>query len=199
MRNRVVVFDIESSGLNVETERIVSLSARVTRDDGSTETFSRLVNPGVLIPASASRVNNIYDETVSGADSFNVVGAAFLQWVHTHAGDSPVLCAFNGIKFDFQMLYYELRRHCEPEDVPDFTKLECVDPYVMARALIPPTEICNYKQTTVYEHLFGEQPSGAHSSLGDTEALDRIINHELFAPELAQYMKRMKNLKRFLQ
>ena len=49
---RLVMFDIESSGLDVETERIVSLSACVVDEHGNTETFNELVNPGVLIPAS---------------------------------------------------------------------------------------------------------------------------------------------------
>jgi DNA polymerase-3 subunit epsilon len=195
---RLVVFDIESSGLDVETERIVSISACVTKTDGTRVTFNQLVNPGVLIPASASRVNNIYDETVCRAPSFEHVGQQFLNWVLKHAGASPVLCAYNGSNFDFQMLYYELRRHCAADDVPCFRKLQCVDPFLVAKELIPRDEVKNYRQTSVYEYLFGQQPEGQHSSMGDTDALDKIVKHELFAGELTAHVRTLKNLKRFI-
>jgi DNA polymerase-3 subunit epsilon len=198
LTGRLVVFDIESSGLDVETERILSISARVTKADGSTVTFSELVNPGVLIPASASRVNNIYDETVSEARSFNAVGKDFMRWVREHAGDEPVLCAFNGNNFDFQMLYYELRRHCSPEDMPEFQNLHCVDPYAIAKALIPRSEIKNYRQTSVFALLFGQEPEGQHSSMGDTDALDRIVKHELFVEVLGDNVKTLKDIKKFI-
>ena len=197
-RQQLVVFDIESSGLNVETDRIISLSACVTKADGSKVEFSELVNPGVLIPASASRVNNIYDETVSMADSFGEVGQRFLAWVFEHAGDTPVLCAYNGDKFDFPMLYYELRRHCTPENVPPFKKLLCVDPYTVAKAAISSGEVKNYRQTSVYEHLFGAPPSGQHSSVGDTAALDKIVDHDVMHELLQENCKTLKCLRTFV-
>ena len=197
-REQLVVFDVESSGLNVETERILSISACVTKAGGAREVFDQLVNPGVLIPASASKINNIYDQTVNGADGFHVVGPRFLAWVYEHAGPAPVLCAFNGTNFDFQILFYELRRHCNAADVPDFEKLRCVDPYVIAKSVISFKDVPNYRQTSVYEHLFGKPPEGQHSSLGDAEALDHIVNHELFASALWGNVRRLKSLKKFL-
>jgi DNA polymerase III alpha subunit (gram-positive type) len=198
-REHLVVFDVESSGLNVETERILSISACVTSADGVREVFDELVNPGVLIPASASKINRIYDETVEHADRFVVVGPRFLDWVYQKAGARPVLCAYNGTNFDFQILFYELRRHCNTSDVPEFDQLRCVDPYVVAKSVLTYEDVPNYRQTSVYEHLFGAPPAGQHSSLGDTEALEQIVNHDLFASALWGNVRRLKNLKTFLQ
>jgi hypothetical protein len=119
--------------------------------------------------------------------------------VYKHAGETPILCAFNGTNFDFQILFYELRRHCGADDIPAFTKLRCVDPYVIAKAVIPNYEIRNYKQISVYEHLFGHQPEGQHTSMGDTDALDRIISHALFADALVDNVKVLRSLRKFVE
>jgi DNA polymerase III epsilon subunit family exonuclease len=62
-----VAFDVETTGLVAGVDRVVELGAVVFREEEILDTFSRLVNPGVPIPAVASRVTGITDELLAEA------------------------------------------------------------------------------------------------------------------------------------
>ena len=70
-----ICLDTETTGLDTSVARIVQLGAvKITagRVDEE-ESFNRLVNPGVPIPASSSLIHNIDDRTISDAEPFPVV------------------------------------------------------------------------------------------------------------------------------
>ena len=67
----LVVFDIESTGLNPRTDRILELAAiRVPPGDGEPESRSWLLNPGVPIPLETIAVHGITDELVAKCPRF---------------------------------------------------------------------------------------------------------------------------------
>jgi DNA polymerase III epsilon subunit-like protein len=48
-------FDLETTGADIATDRIVEIAVIKLSPDGTEETLHTLINPGVPIPASAAR------------------------------------------------------------------------------------------------------------------------------------------------
>ena len=74
---KLAVFDLETTGLDVKTARIVTACVAVINQNGQTETVSEwLVNPGVEIPEAASRVHGVTTEVAirDGAEPAGAVG-----------------------------------------------------------------------------------------------------------------------------
>ena len=76
----LAVFDIESTGLNPRTDRILELAV-VRLEPGGGRTERRwLLDPGVPIPAESTAVHGITDETVRGAPRFEEKAAEILAF-----------------------------------------------------------------------------------------------------------------------
>ncbi|MBQ7667288.1 MAG: 3'-5' exonuclease [Kiritimatiellae bacterium] len=66
----LAVFDIESTGLNPHTDRIVELSVLRLEPDGSRTKRTWRLNPTVPIPAETTAIHGITDEMVASAPTF---------------------------------------------------------------------------------------------------------------------------------
>jgi len=66
----IIYFDIESTGVETETARIVELACIKYNPDGTQEEKTILVNPGIPIPKEASDVHGITDEMVKDKPVF---------------------------------------------------------------------------------------------------------------------------------
>ncbi|MDA0232626.1 MAG: 3'-5' exonuclease, partial [Chloroflexi bacterium] len=75
----LAVIDTESTGLNPETARIVSISVLRVEPDGRRSLRSELINPGVPIPAGATAVHGITDADVADRPSFRAYARALAQ------------------------------------------------------------------------------------------------------------------------
>lgn len=107
---RLVAFDTETTGIDRETDRIVPAYL----GDGSPGERSWLVDPGISIPAEATRVNHITTEhaRASGRPAIEAVGEiadALAQALS--AGGAVVVYKAD---FDFTILDRECRRHGLP-------------------------------------------------------------------------------------
>jgi DNA polymerase-3 subunit epsilon len=102
----IVVFDLETTGLDVDEDRIVQFAAvRLDPECGETDSVNLLVNPGVPIPPEASAVNRLTDEMVADAPRFAEVVDDVLRFI----GDAD-LCGHNMIAYDLALLLAELKR-----------------------------------------------------------------------------------------
>lgn len=78
----LIVLDTETTGLDSRNARIIELAA-VRIMPGSwefTDTFSELVNPGIPIPASSTKIHGISDRDVADSGSFAAVMGEFIDW-----------------------------------------------------------------------------------------------------------------------
>jgi len=105
-----VVFDTETTGLDVSRDRVVQIGA--VRVDGGhvcrDETFLTLVNPAMPIPPASTAIHGIDDAAVADAPGFADVQAAF----ETFAGNSVVVG--QSVGFDLAILLRETRRMGAP-------------------------------------------------------------------------------------
>ena len=66
----LAVFDLETTGINVATDRIVEISILKVNPDYSKETLTMRINPEMPIPLETSEIHGIYDIDVTNAPTF---------------------------------------------------------------------------------------------------------------------------------
>lgn len=101
----LVAFDLETTGLDVERDRIVELSFVKLLPDGGRETRTRRIHPTIPIPAEATAVHGIGDADVADCPKFAQVANSLHGWL----ADCD-LAGFNIEKFDLRLLAAEFKR-----------------------------------------------------------------------------------------
>ena len=69
----IVFFDLETTGTNIQTDRIVEITVVKVMPDGTREVKTRRLNPEMHIPQEASDVHHITDEDVKDAPTFRQI------------------------------------------------------------------------------------------------------------------------------
>jgi len=108
---RLAAFDIETTGVNPESDRIVTAAVSVVGGDLAAEHHSWLVDPGIDIPAGATSVHGITTERAraegrSPGEAIDEIATALADQLQQGV---PVV-AFNA-RFDLTILDRETRRH----------------------------------------------------------------------------------------
>lgn len=98
-------FDIESTGINPATDRIVELAIVRVAVDGTETRFRRLVNPEMPIPDEAREIHGISDEMVKDAPAFRQIATDVERFLH-----NCDLGGYNSNRFDIPMLVEEFLR-----------------------------------------------------------------------------------------
>ena len=99
----VVSLDLETTGLRARADRIVQIGAIQSQDELAT--FAALVQPGVPIPASSTRIHGITDEMVATSEALPIV----MPRLRAHVSGCLIL-GYN-IGFDLAVLDAEAERH----------------------------------------------------------------------------------------
>ena len=76
----VVVFDLETTGINPVNDRIIEIGAVKIEQGEIVSVYETMVDPRMPIPPSATQVNNITDEQVADAPYIEDVLDSFLQY-----------------------------------------------------------------------------------------------------------------------
>ena len=104
--NRPLAFiDLETTGVNVGSDRIVEISILKIFPDGSKETKTKRINPTIPIPKEASAIHGIYDKDVQDAPTFNSIAKSLAQFLEVSD-----LAGYNSNKFDIPLLAEEFLR-----------------------------------------------------------------------------------------
>lgn len=149
-----VVFDLETTGISCQRDRVVEISAVKVIDGRVTEEFSTLVNPECAIPFYASQVNGITDDMVADAPLFRDALRDFLDF----AGDM-VLVGHNIHSFDLKFLYRDAEEYFGLIPNNDY-----VDTLRVARICLP--ELPHHTLSDLAS-FYGISTEGAHRALMD--------------------------------
>lgn len=103
--NPLIFFDLETTGIDVSSDRIVELSARKLMPDGTFIVKTRRFNPGMPIPAAASAVHGIYDADVAALPSFAEYAPSIADFFR-----GCDIAGFNILRFDLPLLVEEFYR-----------------------------------------------------------------------------------------
>ena len=115
----LIVFDLETTGLDIVQDRIVEISLLKIEGNGNRSSITKRINPGIPISAESSSIHGIYDKDVENEPVFKQVAAEIKNFI----GNAD-LAGFNSNKFDIPMLMEEFLRN----DVEfDISKRKCID------------------------------------------------------------------------
>ena len=103
LKRPLIIFDVESTGLNIVRDRIIELSYVKVFPDGSESQGTYRFNPGIPIPAQSVAVHHITDDDVKDCPTFKQKAAEIAQ---LFAGCD--IAGFNSNHFDIPILAQEL-------------------------------------------------------------------------------------------
>jgi len=101
----ICFIDLETTGINVSTDRIVEIAIVKIGLDGSKQVKRRLVNPEMPIPKGSSDVHGITDDMVKDAPSFKMLDNEIKQFM-----EGCDIGGYNSNRFDVPMLNEEFLR-----------------------------------------------------------------------------------------
>lgn len=176
LKRPIAFFDLETTGVNVASDRIVEIAILKVYPDGRIEkkpdinsgTARLLVNPERPIPLETSLIHGIYDEDVKDAPTFKDLSAKLFKFLY-----DADLAGFNSNKFDVPILAEEF--------------LRCgIDFSVVDRNLIDVQNIFHLmEQRTLkagYKFYCGKELENAHEAMADVDA-----TYDVFLAQLEKY------------
>lgn len=178
LKNPLLFFDIESTGLSVATDRIVEISAVKIMPNGDQEIKTRRLNPTIPISPEAQAIHGISNEDVADCPTFKEVAKSLANWM-----SGCDFAGYNSTKFDIPMLAEEFIRAGVDFD---FRKRKLVDVQNIFHKM---------EQRTLgaaYKFYCGKVLENAHSAEADT-----IATYEILMAQLDRYTD-LKNDIQFL-
>lgn len=157
----IVFFDLETTGVNIATDRIVEISVLKLFPNGNKESKTWLVNPEVEIPKESAEIHGITNEKVLTEPTFKQLAPKVSEMI---AGCD--LAGFNSNRFDIPLLAEELMRAGIDFDMKN---RKAIDVQVIFH---------KKEQRTLsagYQFYCGKELEGAHGAEADTNATYEIL------------------------
>jgi DNA polymerase-3 subunit epsilon len=101
----LVFFDLETTGINIASDRIVEISILKVSPDGKEEIYTQRVNPVIEIPKEASDIHGITNEDVLNEPTFKEIAQKVSDLIK-----GCDLAGFNSNRFDIPLLAEEMLR-----------------------------------------------------------------------------------------
>jgi DNA polymerase-3 subunit epsilon len=101
----LAVIDLETTGVNLGTDRIVEIAIVKIMPDGKKIIKRKLINPEMAIPAVTSAIHGITDEMVKDAPTFKQVANELKQFI-----ENCDMAGYNSNRFDIPLLVEEFLR-----------------------------------------------------------------------------------------
>lgn len=184
----IVFFDLETTGTNITSDRIVEISYIKVFPDGREESKTMRINPERHIPEEATRVHHISDADVADQPTFKAVSHQLAQ-VFTGSD----IAGYNSNRFDVPLLVEEFLRVGINIDL---SKCRFVDVQTIFHKMEQRT------LSAAYQFYCGKDLDGAHSADADTRAtyevlkaqLDRYSNLKNEIAALAEFSSQNRNV-----
>lgn len=161
MDNNIVVFDIETTGLNPEIDQIIELGAVKIEKGNIIEKFSTFVKPTIEIPFEVMELTHITNEMVEDAPEIEDVIRQFFEF-----SKGCVLCGHNIINFDIKFI----RRFGSYQNL-EFNN-DIID--TLNEARVSRLKISRFNLGTVTKAL-GIELKGAHRAWNDAFATAQVL------------------------
>lgn len=164
----IVFFDLETTGINVASDRIVEIGLLKIMPDGTQDRKTKRINPTIPIPKEASDVHGIYDKDVAEEPTFKAIAKSLGEYLK-----NCDLAGYNSNRFDIPVL------------VEEFLRAD-VDFELKGRRFIDVQNIFHKMEqrtlSAAYKFYCGKKIENAHSAQADIEA-----TFEVFLAQLEKY------------
>ena len=168
LKRPLVVFDLETTGLDLVKDRIIQISYIKVFPDGQEKRVDFVVNPGKHIPKDVAELTGISDDDVAGKPMFKEIAARLCEEFR-----GCDFAGFNSNHFDIPMLAEEFLRAGIDFD---FSKCSLVDVQTIFHKMERRNLAAAYK---FYCGREMEVDFEAHRADQDTEATYRVLMGEL--------------------
>ena len=179
LKNPIVFFDLETTGTNINTDRIVEICYLKVYPNGNEETKTMRINPEMHIPEQSSAIHGIYDADVADCPTFKEVAKEIARDI-----EGCDLAGFNSNRFDIPVLAEEFLR--AGVDI-DMMKRKFIDVQVIYHKLEQRT------LSAAYKFYCGKNLEDAHTAEADTRA-----TYEVLKSQLDRYPEELQNDMAFL-
>lgn len=188
LKNPIIIFDLETTGINIASDRIVEISYLKVDLNGNESSRTFRINPQMPIPEKASEIHGIYDDDVKDAPVFSEVARSLAKDF-----EGSDLAGYNSVKFDIPLLAEEFLR--AGVDI-DLKRRKFVDVQIIFMKMEPRT------LAAASRFFLGKELNDAHSAEADTQAtyeilqaqLDRYPNLENDIGKLAEFSAHNRNV-----
>ncbi|MEO7315999.1 MAG: exonuclease domain-containing protein [Ginsengibacter sp.] len=165
LRKPIVFIDLETTGINLATDRIVEIAIIKIMPDKTRTVKTKLINPQMPIPKTASDIHGITDDKVKDAPTFKDVANELKQFI-----DNADLSGYNSNRFDIPLMMEEFLRAGIHFDMADRRMVDVQTIFHM-----------NEKRTleAAYKFYCEKQLIDAHSAEADAAATWEILEAQL--------------------
>ncbi len=165
LKNPIIFFDLETTGINIASDRIVEISYLKVDLNGNESSKTLRVNPGIPIPEKVTAIHGISNEDVKDAPTFNEVAKSLARDF-----EGCDLGGYNSVKFDIPLLAEEFLR--AGVDI-DLKRRKFVDVQVIFMKMEPRT------LSAAYKFFLNKEMENAHSAEADTKATYEVLQAQL--------------------
>lgn len=161
----IAFFDLETTGVNVGSDRIVEISILKLFPDGRKEIKTEKINPTIPIPKGSSEIHGIYDKDVKNAPTFKEFAPTLFEFLK-----GCDLAGYNSNKFDIPLLMEEFLR---AEIYFDIKNRKLIDVQNIFHRMEQRTLVAAYK------FYCGKSLENAHSAEADIIATFEVLEAQL--------------------
>ena len=179
LKNPLVFFDLETTGTNINSDRIVEICYLKVYPNGNEESKTMRINPEMHIPEASSAIHGIYDADVADCPTFKDVAKSIANDL-----EGCDLAGFNSNRFDIPLLAEEFLR--AGVDI-DMMKRKFIDVQVIYHKLEQRT------LSAAYKFYCDKNLEDAHTAEADTRA-----TYEVLKAQLDRYPDVLENDMKFL-
>jgi DNA polymerase III subunit epsilon len=165
LKKPLAFIDLETTGINLGTDRIVEIAIVKILTDGTRSVKRKLINPGIPIPKSSSDIHGITDEMVKDAPLFKQVAQELKQML-----DGCDFAGYNSNRFDIPLLMEEFLRAQVDFDMKNRKLLDVQNIF---HKMEPRT------LGAAYRFYCNKTLEGAHSAEVDASATHEILEAQL--------------------
>ncbi len=168
LKRPLAFFDLEATGINVASDRIVEISILKAMPNGDEIIKTLKIKPLIPIPLASSLIHGIYDEDVKDAPTFKDIAHELVEFF----ADAD-LAGYNSNKFDIPMLLEEFLRVGIHFDIDKrkFVDVQNIFHQMEQRTL-----------KAAYQFYCGKDIINAHSAEADIKA-----TYEVLLAQIAKY------------
>lgn len=165
LKNALVFFDLETTGINIVSDRIVEISYVKVFPNGKEESKTRRINPEMPIPPESTAIHGITDEDVKDCPTFKAVARSLASQI-----EGCDLAGYNSNRFDIPLLAEEFLR--AGVDI-DFSKRKFIDVQTIFHKMEQRT------LSAAYKFYCNKSLENAHTAEADTIATYEILKAQL--------------------
>lgn len=165
LKRPLAFFDLETTGVNVASDRILEISILKAMPDGTEDVKTMRINPGILIPLESSLIHGIYDEDIKNAQTFKQAGEELARFL-----DDCDLAGYNSNRFDIPVLMEEFLRAEINFDIDNrhFVDVQNIFHQMEQRTL-----------KAAYQFYCGKNIENAHSAEADIKATYEVLKAQI--------------------